>query len=80
MWLPVLHTTGRVLALLAGNGDKFASYADIDMLSIEYFAVDSSESEVVAQNDVMLGDRVNGGTTQKAYMSMAAWKRDKLLL
>ena len=64
----------------AGNGDKFASYADVDMRSIEYFALDSSESEVVAQNDVVLGDRVNGGTTQKAYMSMAAWKRHRLLL
>ena len=72
--------TGRVSALPAGNGDKFASYADVDMRSVEYFALDSSESELVAQNDVMLGDRVNGGTTQKAYMSMAAWKRHRLLL
>ena len=71
--------TGRVSALPAGNGDKFASYADVDMRSVEYFALDSPESELVAQNDVMLGDRVNGGTTQKAYMSMAAWKHRHLL-
>ncbi len=50
------------------------------MRSVEYFTLDSSKSEVVAYNDVMLGDRVNGGTTQKAYMSMAAWKRHRLLL
>ena len=49
------------------------------MRSVEYFALDSPESELVAQNDVMLGDRVNGGTTQKAYMSMAAWKHRHLL-
>ena len=81
MRLPGLgHATGDVLALPAGNGDKFASYADVDMRSVEYFTLDSSKSEVVAHNDVMLGDRVNGGTTQKAYMSMAAWKRHRLLL
>ena len=50
------------------------------MQSISYFVLDSSESVLVAHNDVMLGDRVNGGTTQKAYMSMAAWKRHRLLL
>ena len=72
--------TGRVLALPAGDGDKFASYADIEMHSIRYFALDSFESVLVAQNDLTLGDNVNGGTTQKAYMSMAAWKRHKLLL
>ena len=66
--------------MTAGNGDKFASYADVDMRSVKYLALDSSESEVVTQNDVVLGDRVNGGTTQKAYMSMAAWKRHRLLL
>ena len=50
------------------------------MHSIRYFALDSSESELIAQNNLMLGDKVNGGTTQKAYMSMAAWKRHKVLL
>ena len=75
----VLQPAGY-LALAAGDGDKFASYADVDMHSISYFALNSSESVLVAQNDLMLGDRVNGGTTQKTYMSMATWKRRRLLL
>lgn len=50
------------------------------MRFIAYFALDSSESVLVAQNNVMLGDRVNGGTTQKAYMSMADWRRQRHLL
>eukprot|EP00891_Asterochloris_glomerata_P004170 jgi/Astpho2/4170/Aster-05137 len=59
------HLDGNLMRVFFGDGDKFASYADLDTRFIAYFALDSSESVLVAQNNVMLGDRLVKGKNQK---------------
>ena len=62
----------------SGDGDKYASWEDVDTTNIQYLSLDRADtSHVVTVNDASLGDMLNGGTSQAQYQATKAWRHVK---
>ena len=62
----------------SGDGDKYASWEDVDTSTIQFLSLDHADgSPAMFTNDYTLGDMLYGGTSQAESQAKSAWRRVK---